>query len=55
MKVIAFITDYQAVDCIIDHFKLTFVAEEPPPSSVFKQVALMAAEELVEYFRTSGF
>ena len=31
MKVIAFITDYQAVDRIIDHLKLTFVAEKPPP------------------------
>ena len=43
MKVIAFITDYQAVDGIIDRLKLVFVAEKPPPSSVFEQVALMAA------------
>jgi hypothetical protein len=50
MKVVAFITDYAAVDRIIDHLKLTFVAEKPPPSRVIEQVALMAAEERVEYF-----
>ena len=33
-----------------DHLKLRFVAEKPPPSHVFEQVALMAAEERVEYF-----
>ena len=50
MKVIAFITDYQAVDRIIDHLKLVFVAEKPPPSRVLTEVALMAAEERAEYF-----
>ena len=50
MKVVAFITNYQAVDRIIEHLKLTFVAEKPPPSHVIEQVALMAAEERVEYF-----
>ena len=29
MKVVAFITDYAAVDRIIDHLKLTFMAEKP--------------------------
>jgi hypothetical protein len=61
MKVVAFITEYAAVDRIIDHLKLTFVAEKPPPSHVIEQVALtrppreglrnaalMAAEERVE-------
>jgi hypothetical protein len=48
MKVVAFITDYAAVDRIIDHLKLTFVAEKPPPSHVIEQVVLMAAEERVE-------
>ena len=33
MKIIAFITDYQAVDRIIDHLKLTFAAAKPPPMS----------------------
>jgi ribosomal protein S27E len=50
MKVVAFITDYAAVDRIIDHLKLTFVAEKPPPSRVLTEVALMAAEERAEYF-----
>jgi hypothetical protein len=50
MKVIAFLTDYSVVDRIIDHLKLTFVADKPPPSHVFEQVALMAAEEPAEYF-----
>jgi len=50
MKIIAFITDYQAVDRIIDHLKLTFAAAKPPPSHVFEQVALMTAEESGEYF-----
>ena len=31
MKIIAFITEYAVVDRIIDHLKLTFVAERPPP------------------------
>jgi hypothetical protein len=29
---------------------MTFIAEKPPPSRVFEQVALMAAEESGEYF-----
>jgi len=37
------------VDRIIDHLKLRFVAEKPPPSHVLEQVALMAAEEPAEY------
>jgi len=50
MKVVAFVTDYIAVDWIIDHFKLTFRAEKPPPSRVSEQVTLEAAEERMEYF-----
>jgi len=50
MKIVAFITDYAAVDRIIDHLKLTFIAEKPPPSRVIEQVALMAAERGAEYF-----
>jgi hypothetical protein len=49
-KAIAFVTDSKAMDRIIDHLKLAFVAEKPPPSHVFQQVALMAAEEQAEYF-----
>jgi len=38
------------VDRIIDHLKLTFVADKPPPPNVFEQVALTAAEKSGEYF-----
>jgi len=48
-RVIAFLTDYQAVDRIIDYLKLVFVAAKPPPSDVFEQVALIEAEERAEY------
>ena len=41
----AFITDYVAVDRIIDHLNLTFVAEKPPPSRVLTEVALTAIEK----------
>jgi hypothetical protein len=43
MKVVAFITEFEAVDWIIDHLKLRFVADRPPPSRGFEQVGLMAA------------
>jgi hypothetical protein len=44
MKIIAFITEFGAVDRIIDHLKLTFAAAKPPPPHVFEQVALTADE-----------
>jgi hypothetical protein len=44
MKAVAFITEYAVLDRIIDHMKLTFVADKPPPSHVFAEVALTAAE-----------
>jgi len=50
MKVVAFITEYVVVDRIIDHLKLRFIAEKPPPAQVFEQVALTAAEGGGEYF-----
>jgi hypothetical protein len=50
MKVVAFITGYAVVDDIIDHLKLRFVTDRPPPSHVFEQVALMAAEQSADYF-----
>jgi hypothetical protein len=49
MKVIAFLTEYAVADRIIDHLKLLFVADKPPPCHVFEQVALTAAEGRVEY------
>jgi len=50
MRVVAFITEVAVVDRIIDHLKLGFVADRPPPSRVLEQVALPAAEESGEYF-----
>ncbi len=50
MKVIAFLTNYAVVDRIIDHLKLTFVADKPPPARVAYQEALIAAETSAEYF-----
>ena len=49
MKVVAFITDYQAVDRIIDHLKLRFAAERPPPACAFRDL-LMVTDPPVEYF-----
>ena len=50
MKVIAFITAYAVVDRIIDHLKLTFLAERPPPPHLAYQEHLMTAESSAEYF-----
>jgi hypothetical protein len=50
MKVIAFLSDFSVVDRIINHLKLTFVAERPPPPRVVYQELLMAAETPAEYF-----
>ena len=50
MKVIAFLTDYAVVDRIIDHLKLSFVAERPPPPHIAYQEVLTAAETGGGYF-----
>jgi len=50
MRVIAFLTDYKVVDKIINHLKLTFVAERPPPPHIAYQELLLAAETPAEYF-----
>jgi len=50
MRIIAFLTDYGVVDRIINHLKLTFVADKPPPPQVAYQEHLMAAETGGEYF-----
>jgi ribosomal protein S27E len=50
MKVISFLTDWAVVDRIIDHLKLTFVAERPPPPQIAYQEVLMGAEAGGEYF-----
>jgi|GEM_PF-1921874 len=43
MKVVAFLTEHAVVDRIINHLKLTFVAEKPPPTHLPYQEVLMAA------------
>ncbi len=50
MKIIAFLTDYAVVDRIINHLKLTFVADRPPPPYIASQELLMAADRSTEYF-----
>jgi len=50
MRVVAFLTDYALVDRILNHLKLTFVAERPPPLQLAYQERLMAAETSAEYF-----
>jgi hypothetical protein len=45
--------NFQAVDLIIEHLKLTFVDDRPPPCHIFEQVALMAASAF-GYFRGIG-
>jgi hypothetical protein len=53
MSIIAFIEDHKVIDKIIDHLKLTFMAERPPPPQHFQQELLMAAEERQENFLES--
>jgi len=50
MKVVAFLTEHAVVDRIIDHLKLTFVAERPPPAQLDFQEYLPAADPQVDYF-----
>ena len=49
MRIIAFLSDYTVVDRIINHLKLTFVADKPPPLHGAYQEVLMAAEAGSEY------
>ena len=49
MKIIAFIEDHGVIDRIINHLKLSFIAERPPPPQSQPQLS-MAAEERGEYF-----
>jgi hypothetical protein len=50
MKVIAFLTDYPVVDRIINHLRLSFVADKPPPPLIAFQEVLLATEAGSEYF-----
>jgi hypothetical protein len=49
IKLISFLTDYSVVDRIINHLKLSFVADRPPPPHIASQEVLMAAEAGSEY------
>jgi hypothetical protein len=50
IKVIAFLADFSVVDGIINHLKLVFIADKPPPPRIACQEVLMAAETSAEYF-----
>jgi hypothetical protein len=50
MRMISVITDYAVVDRIINHLKLTFVAERPPPPHLVSQEFLMDSEASADYF-----
>ena len=52
IKVIAFISDNDVMDRIISHLELRFLVAKPPPFHFFSEVALMAAEAGVEYFKS---
>ncbi|MFQ6084487.1 MAG: acid--CoA ligase [Candidatus Aminicenantia bacterium] len=43
MKSIAFITDYSVIDRIINHLKLTFIAERSPSPHASQQQLSIAA------------
>ena len=53
MRVVAFLTEPAVVDRIIDHLKLTFVAEKPPPEVVHQ--ALLCQERLWEADPPAGY
>ena len=48
MRVVAFLTEPAVVDRIIDHLKLTFVAEKPPPQAALQEL-LWEADPPAEY------
>jgi len=50
MNVIVFLTDDVVIDRIINHLKLAFVADKPPPPLIAFQEVWLAAEAGAEYF-----
>jgi len=50
MRVVAFLTEHAVVDRIINHLKLTFVADRPPPPQAAFQEYLVEADPPVDYF-----
>ena len=53
MRIISFIEDYKVIDKIIDHLKLTFKAERPPPPGSQTQL-LMAAPRILRNISNIG-
>ena len=53
MRIFAFLTDCAVVDRIIDHLKLTFVAERPPPSPCLSRTPYGCRGEERMVLRTS--
>lgn len=49
MRIIAFLTDDSVVDRIINHLKLTFVADKAPQPQIAFQECLVTAEPGGEY------
>ena len=49
MRVIPFLTDYVVVDRIINHLRMPFTAERPPPEQIARQQLLMEAEADTDY------
>jgi ribosomal protein S27E len=50
MRVVAFLTEHAVVDRIINHLKLAFVAERPPPPQAAFQELFRDADPPVDYF-----
>ena len=50
MRVVAFLTEHAVVDRIIDHLKLTFIAERPPPPQAALPELLWEADPPAGYF-----
>jgi len=54
MRISAFLTDYPVVDKIINHLKLAFVSDRPPPPHLIYQEVFMAIETASEYLSSSS-
>jgi hypothetical protein len=50
MKIVAFLTEHAVVDGIIEHLKLAFTAERPPPPEIDAQELIMVADPPGGYF-----
>jgi hypothetical protein len=50
MKAVAFLTERAVVDRIIEHLRLTFAGDRPPPPQAAYQELMMAADPPGEYF-----